>query len=1006
MKKKFKLINWNLLQKMLFILCFSSSSVFLYAQEVKTVTGTITDSSGEAVIGARIGVKGSTEGATSDINGKFTLPVASNATFVISYVGFKTQEIAVANRTNIEVILTEDTQLLDELVVVGYGSVKKGNLTSAISHVSSRDFLSTGSSNPIMQIQGKVAGMTISNKGAADPNEGASIQIRGVASRSLDTGPLVVIDGVPGADLMNLSKSDIESIDILKDGAASAIYGTRGSNGVVIVTTKKGTTDGTTSATYNGYVSIDYINDRLDVLSSGDFRKYRVPSGSSTDYGDNTNWFDAIARDAVTHNHELSFSGGSTLNNYRVSIDYRDAEGVDLRSERKEYGARIALNHKSKNGLYEVNANIAPRIINRHQAEWGAFTQALLLNPTMPIYNADGSYYSVTSRIGGSWNPVENLEVIQSGSEDKKLNWNGSFKLNLLPVIANTPNHNLSTEVMLAQQINDPFDYSFTPSTYTARQVDSPGKGGEASRKYSRDVVETLEWLLNYDYKKNGHSAAFVGGYSYQFFQGSNVEGKNANFSSDVITYNNLSDGTEERIVYSPIKYGAFSGKEDSKLIAFFGRVTYDYQSRYLLTASVRREGSSKFGVGNKWGWFPAVSVGWRLSEENFLKDIEWINNLKLRADYGVTGNQGIGNYISQAPMSGANDLVYFDGNAYTVWSASSNPNSTLRWEKGINKNIGLDFNLFNYRLSGSLNYYHRKQVDLLGAYNVPKPPFLFQTTTANVGTLQNTGLEVELSVKAVETSDFSYDVTLIGASCYNKFLSFSNDMYQGQEYYSTANVDFLGTQNQIQQQREGSRIGDFWMLKYAGIKNGEFQVYNKDNQIIPISEARKGDDIQKVGNGLPKYTASLNHTFRYKNLDLSVFFRGAFGFDIFNIHNFQYGMPLTTGNQNTLASAYGKNKDVAVNIAANYTPTSYFLEKGDYLKLDVISLGYTFKTNSKWINSFRIYGTARNLATFTKFSGVNPDTYPVNGLTPGFTSNANYYPSTTQILLGAQLNF
>jgi TonB-linked SusC/RagA family outer membrane protein len=979
-------------------------SLSLFAQESLNVTGTITDISGEPLSAVSIVVKGTNVGVVSNENGKYSVSVSDKeAVLIFSLVGYATKEITVGNLTIIDVVLAEDVSTLDEIVVIGYGAVRKGNLTSAVSHVSSKDFLNTNSLNPVMQVQGKVAGVTIENRGAGDPNSGASIQIRGVASRSLDTGPLVVVDGILGADLTNINSMDIESIDFLKDGAASAIYGTRGGNGVVIVTTKKGNSDGVVHASYNGFMSFDFINDKLDMLSPEEFVKFRVAGGQAEDYGAKTDWLDAVSKTGTTHNHSLSLSGGTTNFNYRVSLDYKNAKGVDLRSQRQEYGARLALNHKAKNGLYEMTVNLAPRVINRDNASWEAFNQALLMNPTMPVYDPSdptGKTYFRTPVLG-RYNPVEAMNIEEDGTEEKKLNWSATLQVNLLPVLFETPKHTLNTSVTVAEQINDGFSYWFLPAAST-RQVER-GFDGEASREYSKSLQQSLEWIGNYQFKSGGHTAGLVGGYSYQYFPSSSLKGASKNFTNDWLKYNNLADGTYQYTA-NHRDFGASSNKSDSKLIAFFGRVNYDYQGKYLFTTSLRYEGSSKFGDANKWGYFPAASVGWRISQENFMESVSWVNDLKLRADYGETGNQNFESYLSLPVYTSANDMVIYNGQLYRGWVANANSNANLKWEKGINWNVGLDFSLFDHRLTGSVNYYSRKQKDLLGNYNVPKPPYLYLTTFVNVGTMKNTGVEMELNIKAVETKDFSYNIGLIGATCNNEFVSFSNDMYKGEEFYETAEMRDLSRQAMLQQQREGQRIGTFYLIRWAGVADdGQWLVYNKDNVIIPIAEASFTADRQKAGNGMPKFTASFNNTFRYKNLDASIYFRGVFGYDIFNVHDFYYGMPTAAGNENTLKKAYYENAKATEGYNA---VTDYFLEKGDYVKLDVVSLGYTYRVKSKWIDSFRVYATARNLATFTSFSGVDPESYPINGLTPGFVENRNYYPSTTQMLFGVQLNF
>lgn len=420
-----------------------------------------------------------------------------------------------------------------------------------------------------------------------------------------------------------------------------------------------------------------------------------------------------------------------------------------------------------------------------------------------------------------------------------------------------------------------------------------------------------------------------------------------------------------------------------------------------MLTFSLRHEGSSRFGKNHKWGNFPAFSLGWRISDEKFMDSISWIDDLKIRYDYGLTGNQEIGNYKSLATYQ-AFGWYQYNGNSFHVWGPSKNVNSELRWEQGRNQNIGLDFSLFKNRISGSLNYYIRKQEDLLGNYNVPTPPNLYSTIYANVGTLRNTGFEFDITANLIRMKDFTWNMTVVGATNNNKFVSFSNDIYKGQSYYSTCEMANPNNPGYLQRIEEGQRIGNYFTYRYAGVdKEGDWMVYNKDGKAIPIAEATE-DDKSITGNGLPKFTGSMTHNFVYKNFDLTIALRGACGFDIFNVHDFYYG--LQSGTTNLLTTAFSKNAHIkkGINILSDY-----FIEPGDYLKIDNITLGYTLDIKKKYIDRIRIFGTANNLYTFTKFSGVDPSTYQINGLTPGtFGGNANYYPSAFQFILGLQVNF
>ena len=975
-------------------------SITAMAQTV-SVTGVVSDETGEPLIGATVMAVGTKAGTVTDIDGVYTLNVDPKGKLKISYVGYLSQEIPVNGRTKIDISLKPDNELLDEVVVIGYGTMDKKELTSAISHVSEKDFLSVSSIDPSMMIQGKVPGVSITNTGAGDPNNQASIQIRGVSSRSAGLGPLIVIDGVPGGNLTNINPNDIASFDILKDGAASAIYGTRGSNGVILITTKKGTKDGNVHTTYSGTVAWDFVKKELDMMSAQDYRDVRLGWGDTgVDLGGNFDWFDAVSRNGFTHHHTLSLSGGNERTNYRVSADFRQAHGIDLRSGRKEYGARATLSHTTKGGLLNFNVNIAPRIISRDNSDWNVFRYALEANPTTPLMDPENPsrYYNFQGQVVG-YNPVEAMRLEKSSGDTRFIDMDGTVKLNLLPLFAPEGNsdHNLSTQLTFADKQYSNDDTWFRPSTST--QAINNGYEGEGSRSYSKDSHYSLEWLANYSGRfADAHNLKVMLGYSYQYSRYSGFSAENKDFPNDGLGADNLGSGElakeEGEVLMS-------SYKNDSKLISFFGRVSYDYKGKYLATASLRHEGSSKFGKNHKWGNFPAFSLGWRISEESFMEGIEWINDLKIRGDLGVTGNQDFSSYLSINTMTGFG-YYYYNGRYFQVWGPSKNVNPDLKWEKGVNWNVGIDFSLFDSRFYGSLNYFNRKQQDLLGNYKVSVPPFLFDETFVNVGTMRNTGFEFDLNFNAVQTRDFDYSFNVIGTTMKNKFVDFSNSQYVGQDFYNVCSTEDPYPFYDLQRIEKGKSLGNFYMWKYAGVTtDGEWLVYDKEGDLIRASQATD-EDRQVVGNGMPKFTMSTTHNFRYRNFDLSLFFTGAFGFHLFNIHDFYYGTRNFTGNR--LKKAYGKNFDISPN--ANPVVSDYFLERGDYFKLDQITLGYTLNLQkTRFLDKMRFYATVKNVFTITKFSGVDPSTYQVNGLTPGGQGSRTYYPSTRQVILGIQVD-
>lgn len=978
--------------------------VFSYDAQAQNreVKGKVTDTLGNPVTAASVKVKDAQTGVSTDEKGEFsfTAPVAAK-TLVVSSIGFQTQEVPIT-AGEINVVLLFETADMEAVTVisVGYGTLDKKEVTSAITHLSGKDLNLFGGNAVLNSMQGKVAGLSVVNTAAADPNSAPSIQLRGVSSRNAGLGPLYVINGVPGGNVDNLNQNDIESIDVLKGGAASAIYGTRGSNGVIIITTKKGTS--TSEAFYDGYTSFDFINNEIKVLSPTDF----VKNKRGQNYGGNVNWMESVSRKyGFNQKHTLQFSGGNNRTNYIASFDYRKADGLDLRSNKQEYGARVNLSHTSANNLYNIVINIAPRFIKANNSSHNVFRQSLTLNPTIPIFDTlnPGRYLFINTGFPDTYNPVEELKTVLSGTEGKYIDWSGAFKLNLTK--------DLSSQVTLAQQSQDFFDFWFTPS-YNTGAINGNNGRNSGGRNYNKSNQYVFEWTGNYKKTFGSHTLNALGGYSYNYFDNAGVNAGNQNFPSDVLTYNNIGTGQYNIPLPDDPQPGDYTfrsvgtWKSDSKLIAFFGRVNYDLRKKYYLSASLRYEGSSKFGYENKWGYFPAASLGWRVSQEDFFPQVDWLNDLKFRADYGETGNQDFGNYLSLDTYGGFGYYNY-NGAYYQVWGPSQNTNYNLRWEKAQNFNVGLDFEALNRKLTGSINYYIRTNKDLLGYYNVPVPPFVQTNTFANVGTMRNSGLELQLSAKVISTDKLNYTITFAGATNDNKFVSFSNNIYQGQNFQFMAYMPSPGSPGPAQRLEEGRRIGSFFLYKSAGIDaTGRLMVYDKDGNIIPGNTAKE-DDKRFVGNGLPLYTASMGHTFTFNQFDVSLFFRGAFKYDIFNTTAFYIGTPVTQSGANVLQSAYNGGKYAALTNPETYSTLSdYFLEKGDFVKIDNITVGYNFKSPIKQISSIRLYGVARNLYTFTKFTTGDPESVSVNGLAPGINTSLSYYPSTMQLMAGLQIRF
>lgn len=971
--------------------------------QTRTLSGTVTDiTDGAPLPGVNITDNGKSSTATTNAKGIYSITIPSGTkSITFSFIGYSSKTVTVTADNTINLKLSPASNNLDEVVVVsvGYGTLDKREISSAITHISAKDLLPVAANNPLMSLQGKVPGLNITNTANADPNSSPNIQLRGVSSRNAGLGPLYVINGVPGGNIDNINQNDIESIDVLKGGAASAIYGTRGSNGVIIITTKKGSSQ--SRMFYDGYASFDYLTNQLENLSADEFITNRVQNKQGQDYKARTNWLDEVTNSpAFAQKHTLQFSGGSAKTNYFASGDYRDADGIDLRAHKREYGGRLTINHVTDNNLFVASITAAPRMMKTDNADQGNFNNALTLNPTYPIFNDAGKYSYINTGFFSN-NPVENANLIKSQGEIKELDLNGSLKMNILP--------KLSTTVTISEIYRSFKKLDFSPSTLSSIvQANKVTQTNFAKQELQENDQKNIEWTGNYALDLGRNHLKVLGGYSYSLYNYKQVSAQNYDFPFDTYLWNNLGSGLYNGGAAGQGQSAVGSTQNGSTLISFFGRLNYDFNNRYILTASLRREGSSKFGANNKWGNFPAVSAAWRLSEEPFIKEkLPWVNELKIRADYGITGNQDFDNYKSLLLYGGAGYFPY-NGQYYQVYGPSSNVNPDLSWEKSVNFNAGLDFSILNSRISGSLDYYIRTNKDLLGSYNVPVPPNTQSTTFANVGTMKNYGVELALSGDVVKGDDFSYSINLAFAYNRNKFISFSNEIYQGGNFQEVAGLPAPGSPGNIQRIQEGHSIGEFYTLRSAGVNDaGALLVYKKDGSIVQANLA-SNDDKQFVGNGLPKFITSLGNTFRYKRFDLGIFFRGTFGYKIFNTSAFYIGTPSSQSDANVLKSAYDSSSKYSLlkSTATTSIASDYFLENGSYLKIDNVSLGYRQPLKTKYLNSLRIYAAGRNLHTFTSFTGGDPDLVQVNGLTPGVNTSLNYYPSTLQLILGLQVTF
>lgn len=956
-------------------------------QDSRRISGTIFDENGVPVIGANITVKNNPSiGTISDMDGKYTLMVPTGSILVISYIGYTPVEQMVGNKNTLDIRLQEDTQKLNEIVVVGYGTQKRKEITSSITSVKSEDFNKGATTNPLQLVQGKVAGLSITKQAGNDPNADLGIQLRGVSSAKAGTAPLVIVDGIPGASLHNIAQDDIESIDVLRDGSAAAIYGTRGTNGVIIITTKKGKA-GHAKVEYNGYVSLETIHKKLRVLNTEEFRALKNEGYAIEDLGANTDWFDELTRNvSLSHYHNVSLTGGTDKFNYRASLNFRDLQPIVRNTDRQQYGGRINVNHRSLGDKLLIQLNLANTFTSENYTEYGMFAQAIQRPPTLPIMDPENPQLYHETAGWDYYNPVAYQNQFINNGESRFLNADVKATLDIIP--------GLKASALLAMDRYENSRFNYLPSD--ARASILGGYKGAAERKENVSMNRMLETTIDYSLQNvENHSLSAVVGYSYQDFENHEFRGKNYDFTSDAFSYNNLGNGSYLKDGRAELS----SNRNKSVLISFFGRVNYGFKDKYLFSASLRREGSSKFGPNNKWGWFPAVSAGWRISQEDFMSTIEFLNDLKIRIGYGVTGNQSFDPYQSMAKLVDGGKYYDATTGAYiSAFGQGNNPNPNLRWEKKHEWNIGLDASVLDSRISATIDVYKRQTKDLLFNYSAPKPPMIHDQILTNVGTMNNSGVEVALTFVPLKSSDFTWETTLSYSYNKNKLVSLSNSDYSS-GYFEYGWISAPGNPGNAFRMEEGYPIANFYGYKYSGLtEDGKWLFEKKDGTVITRNEIVP-EDKQYIGNGAPNMFAGWTNTFRYKNWDLSIFFRGAFGFDICNVKEMVYGnknfLP-----KNVLYSAITKHKD----LNDDCVWSDYYLEKGDYIKLDNVTLGYTLDLNNKYLKNMRLYLTGQNLFTITSYSGVDPEVNQA-GIEAG-VDGQGYFPRTRQFSLGLNLVF
>ena len=976
------------------LLTLLSFSLTALAQQ--KVTGKVKDSSGEPVIGASVVVKGNnTMGTITDFDGNFMLDVPTKSVLVISYIGYVTQEVPTAGKKSLEIILKEDTKTLDEVVVIGYGTQRKGDVTSSVASVKADNFVKGAVKDVGQLIQGKVAGLAITNPNG-DPTGSTQIRLRGTNTiGGANTAPLVLIDGIPG-ELGTVAPEDVESVDVLKDGSAAAIYGTRGTNGVILITTKQAKGVDINQVEYNGYVSTSLIAKKLDMLNADEFRTLYPDQ----DHGADTDWIDEISRTPISHVHNLSLMGGNSKTNYIANLNYASRQGIMKKSDFESFQGRIEVTHrmfddklKLKFGLFGKKNQMESTTSGGSFRGW-VYGQATRRNPTDPVRNEDGTWNENVSKFEYE-NPLALLYEAEGNVKKTQLRYNGNIVYN--------PTKDLTLSAVFSY-IRDNMNrgYGETLSHISALR---DGLAGWSSVGAYTKMEKLMELTAQYNKEIGAHKFSVLGGYSYNETDFEELWIDNYGFQDDYFGgWHNIGIGS----ALKDGKANIGSKKTPTNLIGFFGRATYSFKNRYLLMGALRYEGASQlWGTDNAWGLFPSVSVGWRITEEAFMKNQKIFDDLKLRVGYGVTGSQPKDPFLGVAMLK-YGSYAFVNGNWIQTIVPASNPNPDLKWEEKKETNIGLDFVSWGGRLSGSIDYYNRDVDGLIYEYGVPTPPNLYNKTMANGGTMRNRGVEVLVTVVPVQNKDFEWSTTGTFSLNSNKLISLSGSIFKSDyDYFNTGTVEYSGQVADSHRVQVGESIGNFYGFKVVDVDSEGRWIYeDRNGELVNYKDfTHAPEDKHVIGNGLPKWYAGWNNTLRYKNFDLNVTMRGAFGFQIINGGRMNYENVKNSRFENRLKSVndlvFGKHT-LSPEVEPEFN--SYYVEDGDYWKIDNITLGYSFGQVGKYIKSLRVYGSVLNALTITGYKGIDPEV-STDGLTPGYDTR-DRYPSVRSFTFGVNVKF
>lgn len=959
----------------------------------QTVSGVITDENGMPLPGASVLEEGTKNGMVTDFDGKYKLTVESSASVIIvSFVGYKEKKV-VASQSVINIQLLPDATDLQEIVVVGYGSTARKDVTGAVSSIAAKDMNQGAIVNPLQLIAGKAAGVNITQIGS-EPGAGPSVRIRGISSLIGGNDPLVVVDGIQGnMDLLNqVPPSEIESIDVLKDASATAVYGSRGAPGVIIVTTKKNKA-GKTTLEYIGNTSIDFIPKKLEMLDANQWWQTAQSVGvpASANHGSDTDWYNLLTQTGITQNHTLSFGGGTDKFNYRASITAILQDGVVINSNNKKYIGRIQATQLALDDKLKLTFNLNSGVNNSTNSigEIGSvayrsnlITNSLLARPTDPVFNTDGTYFT-DPNVFQYLNPYAAAQTVTNEVQNDNLF--GSLKADL----------ELGKGFTAAwfgswRKTNTTSGY-FLPAESTF--ADAIDQKGFANIKNERQNEKLTNVSLTYKKTFGIHSFNVLALYEWQnqTYQGNYAQVRG--FINDKTTYNALQLGDLSKVRPGDIS----SYKNDRTLVSYLGRLNYSLLDRYLLTASIRRDGSSVFGANNKWGNFPSASVAWQINKESFMMNQTLFNELKLRVGYGETGNQQGLYPQTSLSLVGSAGITYFGGSPITNFNINQNANADLKWETKKQTNIGLDFSLLDNRLRGSVDVYDSKTDNLLFDYTVPQPPYPFNQIKANVGSISNKGLEVALAYDVIKTQNST--LTLAGnvSLMKNEVLNLSGSING-----VALNTDYVGWGANNSYLVQGKPVGAFYILEHTGKNDNNVEtVKDRDGNGL-IDQGVRSPDRYYAGSALPTYTFAFNPSYRYKNFDAALLLRGSGGNKIYNGLRANLSRLENVGKSNVLESA--------LNEGIYTTPygSDLWLEDGSFIRLENVTAGYTFRFMDKYVDSIRLSLTGNNLFLITDYTGIDPElNISGSGRTEdNFGGDRGIYPRTRSIAFGLTVKF